>query len=133
MRTVRRVVPVLAMLAAIAGAALVNPGTASASFGPIRTTDPGLGGSAWFDSYPDPEDITVLDMDGGDKYAVVAELRVRQDDGSWVRRMRARAAGWGDEANVTHNVDEGRRVELTVCLEERGYIQVYCNSEQGWN
>jgi hypothetical protein len=119
-----------AAMAAVAGAGLLGPGTAHADSPIISTTDRYRGGWAWFRSAPNPERITVADEVRDDKYAVVAFVWARQDDGSWVRRMRARA---GAQAIVeaTHNIDEGRRVRLMVCLEEGDGTQVYCNTWEG--
>jgi len=128
--TVTRTALVAAMAAAVSSAGLVSPGTAHADSPVISTTDRYRGGWAWFRSSPNPERIVVADEVRNDEYATVGFLWARQDDGSWVRRMMARA---GAQARVeaTHNIDEGRRVRLMVCLEEGDGTQVYCNSWEG--
>lgn len=128
--TVRKTAWAAAVAAAV-GAGLVSPGTAYANSPAVHTTDRNLAGKAYFLSTPTPEMIQVYDMNRSDKYAVVASLWARQDDGSWVRRMRARATGQNVVDTAEHNIDEGRDVELIVCLEEGDGSQIYCNSWEG--
>ena len=45
--------------------------------------------------------------------------------------MKARASNVVHSDFASHNIDEGRRVRLMVCLEEGDTTQVYCNTWEG--
>jgi hypothetical protein len=134
MRGTVRTTALAAAVVAVVGACLVSPGTAYADSPNIYTTDPNRAGMAYFLSSlnnSDREQIAVYDRRSSDKYAVVAFLWARQNDGSWVRRMKARASNVVHSDFAYHNIDEGRRVRLMVCLEEGDTTQVYCNTWEG--